>query len=188
MGTTLSFQPQDCVNVGHRVFLRYGIYIYMHITNQSSKPWSWHLKGSVTWEIFCTLDPFYEDDLRSEIFWFWWRRDKLNFISICVYPLYDKIFLAYSPNTFIFITCILCTRLNTSGVFGDYFCSSNLEIWISRIYYYNFIILFGNMLFSMLRSDVLLWKYWVERSEACLNLFWKYINRKLFSVRPVYWW
>jgi hypothetical protein len=68
----------------------------------------------------------------------------------------------------------------------------------------NFIIPFGNMLFPLLTAEwlhpvlyfsteyynsrliILIWKYLLDiRSEAWLNLFWEYINGKLFAV--LYW-
>jgi hypothetical protein len=69
----------------------------------------------------------------------------------------------------------------------------------------SFIIPFGNLLFPMLTSEwlhlvldfcteyhnleteiiTLFWKYFVDsRREAWLNIFWEYINGKLFAVWP----
>jgi len=73
---------------------------------------------------------------------------------------------------------------------------------MNRLYYFNFINIFGNILFSMLKLEwlqspvllweyhnsrqnilILFWKYLVNnRSEAWLNLFWENINGKLFAV------
>jgi hypothetical protein len=51
---------------------------------------------------------FGEVILDQKFCWFWANicRDKLNFISIGVFSIYDKILLAHSPNTFIFFKCI----------------------------------------------------------------------------------
>jgi hypothetical protein len=74
---------------------------------------------------------------------------------------------------------------------------------MNLLYYCNFIIQIGNMLFLMLTAEwlnlvpffstdyhnsthnriILVWKYLFNiSSEAWLNIFWEYINGKLYAV------
>jgi hypothetical protein len=113
--------------------------------------WLYSFEGTVAWEGFLSIRSCIEWWCRIWLFWFWSKilRDKLIFMSIGIFSIYGKIFLAYSPNTYryrlkyfwrirrrLFINkttlklplspCTLIViwrhyriRLNTFGVFSD---------------------------------------------------------------------
>ncbi len=51
-----------------------------------------------------------KDILDQTICWSKIRQDRLSFMSIGVFSIYDKLLLPFSPNTFIFVRCIFRAR------------------------------------------------------------------------------
>ncbi len=126
--STNPYNPYLCLFFLPYFILSFHNYIYIPFLIFSFMFFPLILKGTVAWDGFFAYSIMYLIILMMildlKFFWFWSkiRRDRLNFMSIGVFSIYGKIFLAHSPNTFKCFKRILRTGYNTLGVFRRRLC------------------------------------------------------------------